>query len=141
MQRDDINTSKIPTDLLQQNIKMTSFEHTNNLPLAGDILDDFAIIFRELLNKVKLKKKSTALMVQTVGSAVNTESNRMTFIIRSHGLQSMCFLYDKGESSTNQIRIIVFRRFGRLSTTNETNTITTKCFVVQHLIKVALFLR
>lgn len=32
--------------------KMTTFEHTNNLPLAGDILDDFAIIFRELLNKV-----------------------------------------------------------------------------------------
>lgn len=29
----------------------SSFEHTN-LPLAGDILDDFAIIFRELLNKV-----------------------------------------------------------------------------------------
>lgn len=31
---------------------MTTFEHTNNLPLAGDILDDFAIIYRELLNKV-----------------------------------------------------------------------------------------
>lgn len=28
-----------------------ALEHTN-LPLAGDILDDFAIIFRELLNKV-----------------------------------------------------------------------------------------
>lgn len=32
---------------------MGSFEHTN-LPLAGDILDDFAIIFRELLNKVNI---------------------------------------------------------------------------------------
>lgn len=30
---------------------MTNYEHTN-LPLAGDILDDFAIIFRELFNKV-----------------------------------------------------------------------------------------
>lgn len=29
-----------------------ALEHTN-LPLAGDILDDFAIIFRELLNKVR----------------------------------------------------------------------------------------
>lgn len=31
---------------------MTTFENQKNLPLAGDILDDLSIIFREMYSKV-----------------------------------------------------------------------------------------
>lgn len=125
---------------------MTSFEHTNNLPLAGDILDDFAIIFRELLNKVKLKQKTMngidcldMCCVSWKCSKYRIKSNDVYHNIAWFAVH--VFFYDKGESSTNQNKIIVFRRFGRLSITNGTHIMTTQCFVVQHLIKVALFLR